>query len=154
MSNSLQPCNAPLSTGSSRQEYWSGLPSVQQNFLFRVAYDLPSKPSGKYSLLYSKYEKRKEIILNYIRISEDSSKCQKMEKRMQVITKNSSQTGEAGFRHLVLILSPQCLTFLSSLSGNWDEQLVVEQKLSGKVRGDCGGLAGGFPYRGPSVVSS
>lgn len=75
-------------------------------------------------------------------------------KRMQVITKNSSQTGEAGFRHLVLILSPQCLVFLSSLSGNWDEQLVAEQKLSGKVRGGCGGLAGGSPYRGPFVVSS
>ena len=75
-------------------------------------------------------------------------------KRMQVITNNSSQTGEAGFRHLVLILSPQCLIFLSSLSGNWDKQFVVEQKMSGKVRGDCGGLAGSFPYRGPCVASS
>jgi len=74
--------------------------------------------------------------------------------RIQVITNNSSQTGEAGFRHLVLILSPQCLIFLSSLSGNWDKQFVVEQKMSGKVRGDCGGLAGSFPHRGPCVASS
>ena len=67
-------------------------------------------------------------------------------KRMQDIPKNSNQTGEAGFRHLVLTLSPQYLIFLSSLSGNWYKQLsslVVGQKeMSRNVQGGCGGYAG------------
>lgn len=67
-------------------------------------------------------------------------------KRMQDIPKNFNQTGEAGFRHLVLTLSPQYLIFLSSLSGNWCRwlsSLVVRQKnMSGSVRRGCGGWAG------------
>lgn len=45
-------------------------------------------------------------------------KMSRNEKRMKDITKNSKQTGEAGFRLPVLTFSPQSLIFLSFLSDN------------------------------------
>lgn len=83
-------------------------------------------------------------MLNYTPVSRESLKCPKME-RMQSITKNSSQTGEAGFRHSVLTLSTQSLIFLGPLSGNWYKELssvVVGQQMPGRVRSGCRAQAG------------